>query len=64
MPNIKYFEKQIGWKAVILRYIDLSLSIYQLYFFFEENHMLGVRITQMQINFREMVELLSLQISN
>lgn len=56
--NIKSFkaiEKQFGFKNILMRYVDLVLSIFKLYSYFPDNRMLCVRLDTLRIQYIQLI---------
>ena len=56
--NIKSFkaiEKQFGFKSILMRYVDLVLSIFKLYSYFNDNRMLCVRIETLRNQYMQLL---------
>ncbi|EGR28233.1 vps52 sac2 family protein, putative, partial [Ichthyophthirius multifiliis] len=57
--NIKVYksvEKQLGFKIIAQRYVDLQLSFYCLYTYFGENQMLSNRIEQLRNEYVKLIK--------
>ena len=44
ITTYKTIENNLGYERIVLRYIDLSLTLYKCYSHFEDNRMLYIRI--------------------
>lgn len=57
--NVRLFrslEKQLGFRAFVMRYVDLTLSLYKLYGYFDDNKMIVSRIYQLRLRYLDLVK--------
>lgn len=52
----KQLEKQLGFRAFVQRYIDISVSLYKIYSYFEDNKMVGSRIYQLRLRYLDLIK--------
>ncbi|CAD8194932.1 unnamed protein product [Paramecium octaurelia] len=49
-------EKYYGFRSFVMRYIDLTLSLYKLYAYFEDNKMIVSRINQLRLRYFDLIK--------
>ncbi|KAM3144017.1 hypothetical protein pb186bvf_003781 [Paramecium bursaria] len=57
--NVKTYrnlEKQVTSRVFVVRYVDVILSLFKLYSFFEDNKMIVSRITQLRLKYLDLIK--------